>query len=239
MIAHRSMLAIAGATALAATFAFAALAQTQPPPAAAPTPDSPFQVTYIEVASRSAGEARKLLQEYRRASVKSAGAVQFEAYQRIGYRNHFAIVEQWSSGKAREDNNGSAAGKAFRAKLAPLLITAYDERPHYALSVGPKATPAGAIHAVTHVDIIPPKKDEGVGATKTLAEKSRGTPGNIRFDALTQTNRPNHMTVVESWKDKGSQDAHTTAAHTKAYRNGLTPMSGSLYDERLYTLIKP
>lgn len=235
MIGRRTMLAAASTIALAGSYGLSALAQT---PAAPPPPDSPYQITYIEVASKSATAARKLLQAYRTASLKSAGSVQFEAYERIGYKNHFSIVEQWSDGKAREANNGSAAGKEFRAKLAPMLITAYDERPHYALSVGPKVTTKGAVYAVTHVDIIPPKKDEGVAATKTLADKSRGTPGNIRFDALTQTNRPNHMTVVESWKSKASQDAHTTAAHTKSYRMGLTPMSGSLYDERLYTLIK-
>jgi quinol monooxygenase YgiN len=238
MITRRFVLAAASAVSLVATLAYSALAQAQAPVAPPPPPDSPFQVTYIEVASKSAGETRKLLQAYRAASSKAAGGVQFEAFERIGYRNHFAIVEQWNDGKAREANNGSAAGKDFRAKIAPLLITAYDERPHYALSVGSKVTPRGALYAVTHVDIIPPKKDDGVAATKALAEKSRGTPGNFRFDALTQANRPNHMTIVESWRSKAAQDAHTAAAHTKTYRTGLTPMSGSLYDERLYTMLK-
>jgi quinol monooxygenase YgiN len=242
MIDRRLVLATAGAIALAASAAFHAPNQAQaqaPTPApAAPPPDSPWQVTYIEVAPKSAGDAAKLLQAYRNASLKGAGNVQFEAYQRTSPKSHFAIVEQWSDGKAREANNTSAAGKEFRSKLAPMLITAYDERPHYALSVGSKVTTKGAVYAVTHVDIIPPKKDEGVANTKTLADKSRGTPGNLRFDALTQTNRPNHMTIVENWKDKASQEAHTTAAHTKTYRNALTPMSGSLYDERLYTLMK-
>ena len=237
MISRRALLAATTAAAAAATLVVNATAQT-PAPAPAPTPDTPYAVTYIEVASKSAGEARTLLQGYRDAALKANGIVQFEAYERIGYRNHFAVVEQWSNAKAREDNAASAKGKEFRSKITPMLITAYDERPHYALSAGPKATTKGAIYAVTHVDIIPPKKDEGVASVKALADKSRGTPGNIRFDALTQANRPNHMTIVESWKDKGSQDAHTAAAHTKSFRMGLTPMSGSLYDERLYTLMK-
>jgi quinol monooxygenase YgiN len=237
MVRRRSVLASASAVAIAASLALSALAQT-PPPAAAPPPESPYAVTYIEVASKSADEARKLLQGYRDAALKATGVIQFEAYERIGYKNHFAIVEQWSNVNARENNAASAKGKEFRAKIAPMLITAFDERPHYALSIGPKATAKGAVYAVTHIDIIPPKKEEGVASVKALADKSRGTPGNIRFDALTQANRPNHMTVVESWKDKASQDAHTSAAHTKSFRTGLTPMSGSLYDERLYTLLK-
>ena len=95
-----------------------------------------------------------------------------------------------------------------------------------------------AIHAVTHVDIIPPKKDEGVESVRKLAEQSRGSPGNIRFDALVQANRPNHMTIVEAWRTRPAQDAHTSAPYTRAFRTALTPMSGSLYDERLYTSMK-
>ena len=33
---------------------------------------------------------------------------------------------------------------------------------------------------------------------------------------------------------KGAYDTHITAAHTKQFRDQLTPMSGALYDERLY-----
>lgn len=237
MIVHRCIF-LSCIAALGMFFTTNAMSQTSPAPAVAPTPESPYAVTYIEVASQSAGEARKLIRAYRNSALKEAGIIQFEAFQRIGYKNHFAIVELWSNAKAREDNAGSAKGKEFRSGIAPLLITAYDERPHYSLSVGPKADTGGAIYAVTHVDIIPPRKDDGVGSVKTLAEKSRGTPGNIRFDALTQANRPNHMTIVESWKDKDSQDAHTSAAPTKSFRNGLLPMSGSLYDERLYRMLK-
>ncbi len=34
-----------------------------------------------------ADEARKLLQGYRDAAQKAAGVIQFEAYERIGYKN--------------------------------------------------------------------------------------------------------------------------------------------------------
>lgn len=205
----------------------------------ASSPETPLAVTYIEVSPKSAGAARKLLRLYRDSAARAAGVVQFDAFERIGYKNHFAIVETWGSAKAREANAGSASGKAFRSALDPMLITAYDERPHYVLTAGPAVkAAASAIFAVTHVDIIPPKKDEGVALTKKLGEDSRGTPGNLRFDVLTQGNRPNHMTVVESWKDRAAQSAHTASVRTTTYRKALTPMTGSLYDERLYTLVK-
>jgi quinol monooxygenase YgiN len=43
--------------------------------------------------------------------------------------------------------------------------------------------------------------------------------------------------VVEIWKNQSAYDAHITAAHTKKFRDQLTPMSGALYDERLYRAI--
>jgi quinol monooxygenase YgiN len=43
--------------------------------------------------------------------------------------------------------------------------------------------------------------------------------------------------VVEIWKDQSAYDAHNTAATTKKFREQLTPMSGALYDERLYKAI--
>ena len=81
---------------------------------------------------------------------------------------------------------------------------------------------------------MPKEKDIGVGYTKELAAAGRKQKGNVRFEALTQNSRPNHLTVVEIWTDLNAMAVHSTAAHMKQYREKLLPMSGSLYDERLY-----
>jgi quinol monooxygenase YgiN len=195
-----------------------------------------YTVTYIEVTPASADAARKHLRTYSTSTAKADGLVQFQAYQRVGTKHHFAIVEGWKTSAARDAHTAAAPSTTYRAALEPMLIAPYDERPYVALTTGPAPkSGSGTVHAVTHVDIIPPRKDEGVALTKKLGEESRATPGNLRFDVLTQTNRPNHMTVVESWKNPAAQVAHTAAAHTVAYRKALLPMNGSLYDERLYT----
>jgi quinol monooxygenase YgiN len=240
---NRRLLSQTAGALLAILLAIPALAQTPPAPstpptATAPVPETPYAVSYIEVAPTKASDARKALKMYRDASAKAAGSLQFDAFERIGYKHHFAIVEHWASTKARTDNVASPAGKAFRDAVAPMLITAYDERPHYALSTGPTVKAArSAVFTVTHVDIIPPKKDEGVGSVKKLADVSRGTAGNLRFDALTQANRPNHMTLVEGWKDRGAQEANTMVPATRTFRTNLLPMTGSLFDERIYTVM--
>jgi quinol monooxygenase YgiN len=237
---------LVGAAGAAGMLTAEAAAQTSPAPAAAAPPESPYAVTYIEVEPAQADASRRLLAHYRDAlkddPLKNKGALEFAVFEQIGRPNHFAIVELWPSAKAREDNAASAASREFRAALASLLIAPYDERPHFALSTGTgAATPATVptvVYVVTHVDMVPPKREEGVAEVRKLAEASRGTAGNVRFDALVQASRQNHLTLVEAWTDAAAQQAHSATSPTRSFRTALGPMSGALYDERLYALLK-
>ena len=196
-------------------------------------------VTYLEVSPDSVAQSRGLLKTYAAAAQKAAGAVQFEAFQRIGRSNHFAIVETWVDSSAQQAFAASPASKEFRGKIDPLRIGPYDERPHFTLNVGPKAaTPAGAVVGITHVDFIPTRKDEGVTLANALADQSRGRPGNIRYDIWVQASRANHLTIVESWTSMAALEKYTTEAATRTFREKLMPMSGSLYDQRLYRVLR-
>jgi quinol monooxygenase YgiN len=209
-------------------------------PALAQEAATAFVVTYIEVVPSAVDEARGLLRKYREASRKAGGNQRFEALQRSERANHFAIIEAWGDQKARDAHAQAAPTRQFREALQRHLSAAYDERPHIPLSVGPPAASAvskDAIYVVTHVDIVPTFKDKGVAAVKDLADTSRREAGSARYEALTQTSRQNHMTLVEIWKDRKAFEAHIVAAHMKKFRDELLPMSGSLYDERLYRLL--
>jgi len=195
-----------------------------------------YTATYVEVVPPSTAQAAALLRQYREASRKDEGNLRFEVFQRIDRPNQFAIVAAWKSQKAFEAHGAAAPAREFRAKLPPLLASPNDERLHIGLSVGtaPATNGGGTLYVVTHVDVIPPRKDDSLGLLKQLAEDSRKEAGNLRFDVVQQTNRPNHFTVVEAWKDRAAFDAHGMAAHTRRFREQLAPMSGALYDERLY-----
>ena len=209
-------------------------------PARADDAATAYIVTYIEVMPAAKDHARGLARKLGAASRKDDGNLRFEVLQRIGQANHFAILEAWKDKDAQAAHAAAAHTKEFREKLTPMLRSPYDERPHSVLSVGaPSAAKAGAtaIYAVTHVDVVPTEKEKGIGFVKDLSEASRSDAGNIRFDALTQASRPNHMTVVETWKDQKSVDAHGVTEATKQFREKLSPLSGSLYDERLYKAI--
>ena len=225
-------------TALSLIFTLAMLPMASTQLAHAQEPAA-FVVSYIEVAPTAKEQTVALLKQLAEASRKDAGSARFEVLQRIDRPHHFAVLEAWSDQKAQEAHAAAPHTKAFRDKLQAVQTTPYDERPHTALAVGPvkSAGGAGAIYAVTHVDFIPPKKDEGIAALKALVDPSRKEAGNLRYDALQQASRPNHETLVEIWQDQNALDGHAVAAHMKDFRNQLLPMSGSLYDERLYRAI--
>lgn len=209
-------------------------------PARAGEASTAYIVTYFETTPSAKDQARGLARELSDRSRKEEGNLRFEALQRIGQPNHFVILEAWKDKDAQAAHAAAAHTKAFREKLSPLLRSPYDERPHTALSIGAMQTVpdrnsgASAIYVVTHVDIVPTDKDKGIGFVKELSDASRNDAGNIRFEALQQNSRPNHMTVVEIWNAEKAVDAHGGTEHTKQFREKLTPLSGSLYDERLY-----
>jgi quinol monooxygenase YgiN len=202
--------------------------------------DAAYVVSYFETNPPAKDKAAGLLRQLAKESRKESGNYRFEVLQRIGQPDEFAILETWRNKDAQAAHGAAAHTRQFRDNLRPHLRGPYDERPHTALAVGNMGAEAAggaraaAIYAVTHVDVAPKTKDAGAALVKQLAESGRGDKGNVRFEALTQDSRTNHMTVVEIWADRKALEAHGMAAHKKLFRENLMPFSGSLYDERLY-----
>ena len=195
-----------------------------------------YVVAYFEVMPPSATEAAALLRQYSQASRTDAGLVDLEVLQQCARPDHFAIVETWQDQTAFEAHGSAAHTRAMHERLQTLRCSPYDERLHhgFALAAAPASRPTGAIYAVTHADAIPPAKDDAMLLLKQLAEVSRHDDGNVRFEVLQQRSRLNHFTIVEIWRDQKALEAHVMAAHTRQFREQFQPMSGSLYDERLY-----
>jgi quinol monooxygenase YgiN len=197
-----------------------------------------YVVTYIEVAPSASAQAdaAELIKAVAAASRKEAGNERYDVLQRLGRENQFVVLEAWTDLKAAEAHAGSGAVKQFKDKLKPLQVSFYDERPSNGIAVAPPAAPVDkdAVYVVTHVDVAPPSKDECIVILKKLADETRKEPNALRFEAWQQNNRANHFTVMEIWKNRAAIDAHIATAGTKEFREKLGPMSGALYDERLY-----
>ncbi len=216
--------------------AAAAMAVVPAAMAQAPAGGPAYLVTYIEVVPTAQGEAAGLLNQVAAASRKEAGNQRYDILQRLDRENQFVILEAWTDLKAAEAHAGGGALKQFKDKLKPLQASFYDERPSNGIAIAPSPASVGkeAIYAVTHVDVIPPSKDDCIVMLKKLAEDTRKEPNAERFEAWQQNNRANHFTVMEIWKSRAAHDAHIATASTKEFREKLGPMSGALYDERLY-----
>jgi quinol monooxygenase YgiN len=208
-------------------------------PAPAPIEGNIFSVTYVEVMPTSKADGVTLLKRYREATRKEGGNLRCEVVQRIDQPHQFAILEIWKDQKAFEAHGKGASSTEMREKVAAIRNAPTDERVHTGLAVGPIAlTPtSGAVYVVTHVDVIPPRKDDGVAAVKQLADGGRAGAGNVRFEVVQQASRPNHFTVVEIWASAGAVEAHSMAAATRQFRDKLASMTGALYDERMYTTL--
>jgi quinol monooxygenase YgiN len=195
-------------------------------------------VSYIEVAPSSARNAATVLRALRDESRKEAGNSGFEILQRIGQSQQFAILEVWRDTKSQAAHTAAAGTVKLRDKLKPYLAAPVDERLHTGFVVGQsKISGAASVYVLTHVDLIGAKKDEGLAAIKQLSIDSAQDAGTLRYDVLQQSSRPNHLTLVEIWRGKPDLEKHEIAAHTRKFRELLLPMSGSLYDQRLYRAI--
>jgi quinol monooxygenase YgiN len=194
-----------------------------------------YAVVYLEVVPGREKQARRLIADYVAGAKHASGVLSIDALTRSGYPGQFALLEQWQSAKSREDYAATPAAQQFRASLGKIESAGIDERiqgPLYVESEKPAAL--SPIVVMTHIDVIPTALDQGRARIKQLVESSRHQSANLRFDVLVQTNRPNHMTLIEGWKSQADKKAESAAPGTTSYRHDLLPMSGSPYDERTY-----
>ena len=198
-----------------------------------------FTVTYIETGPILAKVGAATLKAYREAARKENGVVFFEVFQRIDRPNQFAVLGAWTNQMAYDAHAAGDSAKKFAEKLGgPMMVAPNDTRLHNALTVAPPNPGKNPVFAITHVDVVPPQKDNAVAALKELAEASRKHAANLAFDVAQQTNRPNHFTVVEAWANRGAFDLHQMQKETREFRIKLATMTGALYDERLYSPLK-
>ncbi|MFY9696365.1 MAG: antibiotic biosynthesis monooxygenase [Xanthobacteraceae bacterium] len=213
-----------GLTVLAATLGNPARAQDS----------AVYIVTYVELMPSEIGSGTTLLKQYRDVSRKEPGDVRFDVLHEIARPNRFAILKVWKD-KAAHDAHDLASAQ-IRDRLKAIEDAPDDQRIDNPLYTTPEKSPAqtATLYVVTHVDVIPPGKDACMTALKAMSSDTAKDPGNIAYQVLVQDGRSNHFTVVEAWSSKAALDAHAMAAHTRSFREKLSPLAGALYDERFY-----
>src|SRR5262245_12986497 len=236
---RRAILLLLASVAYAGTMSPAA--NSQAPPAPPPVPEGPrYIVTYLEVSPTATADGTKMVAQFRDAVRAEPGNLRAEALKRLGQPHQRVLLAAWRDQAAADTHAKTPSPLRFHDEILALQNAPADVRVHFPLSVGPvDAVRSGpAVAVVTHIDVIPPQRENGTALVKQLAEDSRGDAGNLRFEALTQVNRQNHFTLIEVWRDRQSAEAHSTVGHTRAFREKLAPASGALYDERFYSVLE-
>ena len=199
-----------------------------------------YGATYVEVAPGAIPQALALLKALSTASRKEEGNLRAQVAQERDRPSRFVVIEAWKDQAAFEAHRKGKRYAEFNEKLVPIRNAPPDERVHNTLAAADQipGPSRDAIWVVTHVDVPPPSKDACITELKTLVEASRKDAGNLVFEVVQQTNRPNHFTVLEVWKDGKAFDAHGSAEHTRRFRANLGPMLGAPYEDRVYAAIE-
>ena len=79
---------------------------------------------------------------------------------------------------------------------------------------------------IVHVDIavVPAQREALLAATEANATASRHEPGVLRFDVLSDRTDPDHVVLVEVYRDEAAAAAHKETAHYAQWRDTVAPM---------------
>lgn len=215
---------------------FIAFAIALASPARAQTPAT-YAVTYIELRASAVPAGRQALQTYAASSHKENGNLRFEAFQETGRPSRFAILEAWNSRDALDRHYHDPSASRVLNRLATMRVAPDDRRIYEGLfaSAPDNRSPSGSIYVMTHVDVMPLYKDACAALLKVMRAETLHDHGNIAYNVLRQEHELNHFTVAEIWAGQQDFDAHVGATHSASFRQKLLPMTGALYDERLFT----
>jgi quinol monooxygenase YgiN len=199
--------------------------------------EQPFMITYIEITPGHEDQVTALLSQASYYAREHAGSLRYQAFQRLGRPNHFAIFETWVDQNTMTDFRSQTDFINYIETIESVTYSPYDERPSTAIFDTSNQGQEGSIYAITHIDIIPTALEDGRVLISDLVSETRKESGAIDIAIMEQNNRRNHFTLIETWASEAAQQNHVSQAHAVNFRNELLSRSGSLYDERLYKLI--
>jgi quinol monooxygenase YgiN len=226
-------------TTLLALLAFgaSAVAQAQTPPAPATGPS--YVLTYLEFAPGSMTNAIATMRAYRDASRREMGARTIDIYQEAGHPHRFILREIWQDRAAYDRHAMAASRSQFDTAIKPIHFGPPATGVHVEYWMSPvKQAGANDVFVISHIDVGGNNVPRLNGLLDTLGPASAIDAGLVRYEILDEVPaHPNHFRFFEQWSSDASWAAHHTSAHARAFRDGVTPILGTPYDQRLYRLV--
>jgi (4S)-4-hydroxy-5-phosphonooxypentane-2,3-dione isomerase len=90
-----------------------------------------------------------------------------------------------------------------------------------------------------HVRIRPGQADDFLAATLVNARASLGEPGVLRFDVLRDEADPDHVVLVEVYRDADASAAHKLTSHYATWRDAVAEMMAEPRHSDRYAAVFP
>jgi quinol monooxygenase YgiN len=213
-----------------------ATVQAQTP---APPPGPSYVLIYLEFAPSTVANATALLKAYRDASRREPGAMTVDIYQEAGHPHRFVLREIWQDRPAADRHMSAAATTQLITAIKPIHLGNPQVGFHIPYWLAPaKAAGANDAFVISHIDV----GGNNVPRLKTILDAlgpaSANDAGLVRYEILDEVPaHANHFRFFEQWSSEANWAAHHTAAHTRQFRDSVTPILGTPYDQRLYRLV--
>lgn len=113
------------------------------------------------------------------------------------------------------------SGRAMAAAAALLLLTS---------ASGWGAEPR---YVATYLDVKSASINAGAALSRQYVRATRAEAGNVSVNAFQEVGRPNRFVIIETWTDSAAFADHEKAAHVMGFRQKLTIINRSPYDQRV------
>jgi len=89
-------------------------------------------------------------------------------------------------------------------------------------------------YSVAYFEVAPSSKAIAESGFKQYRDASRKEDGFVRLELFEQADWSGHLVLLETWANPKAFDAHTTAAHTRVWRQRIDEVRLSEFDQRPY-----
>jgi quinol monooxygenase YgiN len=193
-------------------------------------------LTFIEVTFTAKGHAAGVLRQHAYVTrERQASPGRIILMQDISRPERFVVLERETAAvvkAAQTDTHGLIGG------LEDDLIAPPDQRLNREFDAA-DSTPSREVDAranfyvVAHMDITPQNRAGVETSLLKFAAVARQSDGNLGFEILQQTDRPNHFSLVSAWLGESLFRAFASSSPARNFRQTIGPSLGSPYDERL------
>jgi quinol monooxygenase YgiN len=117
------------------------------------------------------------------------------------------------------------------------LIVLSLSRAAFGQAAAPQApsAPDGPRVIVSYIEVAPSTDAQAVPLLRGYRDAARKAAGNTKVEVLQRVGLPGHFVITEEWNDDASWKAHRSAAHVAQFRETLSSLRVSPYDERSHT----